>query len=218
MRTMSIPSKIGHYGSNNRISDPVDLIQIPEKVTIKAFNEKVLFRDSFAFGDELSLPVSVSEISDLKMILFFQDLLSNFDLKLIVPKFIGSDKIVDFDSSLLGYDKDEVKKFKKLVLKRLARLPSSNFIKIDSSASEPIYGTYNLRAILYFREINFSKDQIDYILTLGISILCNFITKSEALVSIYNMISGTFEVSIRVKSRTYVIISIEPPLFRNIEL
>lgn len=172
-----------------------------------------LMNPEFATAEELSKNARSFDFKNMRVIKFNSDLLNNFDLHLIIPRPIMGDKVVKLDSTLLSYDVEETQKFKKLILAKRARLPSSNFRLIDDLDAEPVYGTRNARAVLYFRDIEFSQDDIDYILTLGISILCGFITLAEAIQSIQGLIQNTCEVSIKVQPRTFVIITIEPPLF-----
>jgi hypothetical protein len=156
------------------------------------------------------------DTSKMKLIKFTSDFLLNLDLNLVYKKkLVKTQSKIKFDETL-GYDEDSLNKFRQLLLYQEAYFSSD--LNVFKPLSEHFAAaTNNARVMILWRDINLTEENIKRILTLGISLLCNFISKAEFLVAIRNIksIVSTVEVHLEYKERRYIIIKIRSPIFNS---
>jgi hypothetical protein len=144
-------------------------------------------------------------------------LLSNLDLTIDFKRNIVSRGTIKFEKEFV-YDAESVYKFKRAVLGKDGFLQdeSNYFLMQDNilSMGTKCVMLRNSRVILFERNVNLEYQIVQRILSAGILLLTDKITRSELASFIKSKLpSGQFEVSIKYKSRTYVLIGIEGPVF-----
>lgn len=155
-------------------------------------------------------------VESMRMVKYTSELFESLDLNIISNHILG-EKITLFSENL-SYNERAKRKFKHLVIHRKGYLENiSNYFFVDRkyvSDDSYVVTLRNTRVLLYWRGFDLEEHNVKRILTLG---FC-FLTGNLSTAELYYYISilfpkGSFEVNIKYKSNTFVLITIEKPLF-----
>jgi hypothetical protein len=157
------------------------------------------------------------DLNKVKLAKFSSDIVETLNLDLNVKKNFGVRKLVHFDETI-SYNEVESNKFFNLLLKKGGYLnEENNYLVINEkelSENSKATSLRNTRVILLWRGLDLEEVNVKRILSLGLAFLLEGITKAELYFEIRNLIpKGTYEVSVKHKLKTYVLISVEAPVF-----
>jgi hypothetical protein len=156
-------------------------------------------------------------LDEVRLAKFSSELIDTLTLSLRVERLLGINSLVYFDETV-SYDKNEKTRFKNLVLKRSGYLENEdNYIAISEdlmSANSKATTLRNSRVTLLWRGFDLNDVNVKRIISLGLTFLLEGITKAELIFEIKKLIpKGIFEVSVKNRLNTYVLISVEAPVF-----
>lgn len=165
---------------------------------------------------ELINPKLTLNLEDLQVVDSSASLLYGLDLKVNQKYFTGR-KVKEYDVSIM---ESPIKKdsFTKSIFRRKGYLEEEqNYFEVPSKyVSEDTEVTLltNSRVVLFWRGFKLNEFTVKRILSLGLLYLMGEITQAELVFNIReNLPNGSFEVSVKYQTNTYVLIGIEKPIF-----
>lgn len=166
------------------------------------------------------LPGFNINVETIDVVKFSSELLQNLNLLLNYrTKVYIVRNTYKFDETL-SYNENQKKKFKRLVTEQDGYLENeSNYFTVKKeflSRNTKTVTLRNSRVILFWRKLELKDNEVKRILSLGLSFLIGSITLAELYFYVRRIVpKGIYEVSIRYKKNSYVLIGIEKPIFRS---
>lgn len=159
-------------------------------------------------------------VEEIKIVKFSSQLLENLNLILNYKRMLSMSRTTKEFDETLSYKRDMKQVFKKLVTKQDGYLDNeSNYFYVDKqflTKGTKTVSLRNTRVILFWRKIDIEDKVVKRILTLGLLFLIGEISIAELTFMIKKLIpNNTFEVSIKYKKNTYLLIGIEKPIFSS---
>lgn len=222
--TIDNDEEISSPESNNIVENSDDILVLTKKNRIREMESEIedksaiinMLEDSVFVHDDVGVPRFNLDLSRMDVVKFSSELLQNLNL-LLSYKRLGFYRKKLFDETLT-YNKLFGDSFKELVLDKHGYLEEEeNYFELSKEYVSKDTNTIllrNSRVILYWRSFELDQIMIKRILTLGLLFLIGSINKAELYFYIRRIIpDGTYEISIRNKENSFVLIGIEKPLF-----
>lgn len=213
--------EVAHFARNKTIED----------ITFSAKEGKIIQKDTSSENNkngpsgENKITLTSSSVSgfnfdldSMKVAEYTSDLLDLIDLTIRKSGMLDY-KLIVFDKRL-AYDEKERKKFYDIITKKDGYLDNNkNYFELPKEILQVGSNAMcirNSRVLLRWRNIQLTDVQKRRILSLGFAYLLGIISQADLIFWIRETIPlNIHEVNVRYKTNTFVLISIEEPIFRS---